>query len=439
MSTQALVSGPSSSEPLTSRPRSLSPNRPKTPALSVVVAERWEDLEPYLAAWDRLAAAALEPNVFYEWWMLKPALDCYAQGEKLFFVLVVADLPPGSPHAPLLCGFFPLVRRRHYKGLPVSTFALWCYVHCYLCTPLIHADYASDCLAAFFTWLKTDRRGAALLECKWIPGEGAVHRLLVEYLVERHKLWLLDETYSRAMLAPRASAQTYLEEVLSGERRRRLRRHEERLQEQGKIEYVALAPNGDARAWLEEFLRLEAAGWKGQGGTALQCHAEDRHFFIEAMTGAFQRGQLMMMALHLDGRTIAMFCDLLAESWSFVFKLTFAEHYGRFSPGALLELEKIRRLHDRKEIRGVDSCNAPGPSLLKDLWAERRLIDTVVIASGRAPGPFVLSLLPLLRWARRKIVAFVRLFRPSRQPSEETGKGEVVPRRDVTHERPVTP
>jgi CelD/BcsL family acetyltransferase involved in cellulose biosynthesis len=389
---------------------------PRKPKLSVVVAERWEDLEPYLAAWDRLAAAAIEPNVFYERWMFKPALDSYGQGEKLLFVLVVADLAPGSPHAPLLCGFFPLVRRRRYKGLPVSTLALWCYVHCYLCTPLIHGDCASECLAAFFTWLITDQRGAALLECKWIPGEGAFHRLLVEYLAEHHKFSLLDETYSRAMLAPRASAQVYFEEVLSGERRRRLRRHQERLQEQGKIEYIALTSDSDVPAWLEEFLRLEAAGWKGREDTALNCHAEDRRFFVEAMTGAFQQDRLMMMALHVNGQPIAMFCDLLTPPWSFVFKLTFAEAYGRFSPGALLELEKIRRLHERKEIGWVDSCNAPGPSLLKDLWAERRLIDTVVIASGRAPGPFVLSVLPFLRWARRKIVGFARLFRPCRQP-----------------------
>lgn len=416
MSTDTLVVGASSSEPLASRPRLLFPGLPKRPALSVVVAKCWAELEPYLDAWDRLAAAAVEPNVFYERWMLKPALDCYGRGEKFFFVLIVADLPPGSPHSPLLCGFFPLVRRRCYKGLPVSTLALWCYVHCYLCTPLIHANYASECLAAFFTWLNTDRRGAALLECNWIPGEGVFHRLLVEYLAEQHQFSLLDETYSRALLAPRASAREYLDEVLSGERRRRLRRHEERLQELGNIEYVALASDGEVRAWLEEFLRLEAAGWKGQEGTALQCREDDRRFFVESMTGAFQRGQLMMMALHVNGRPIAMFCDLLAPPWSFVFKLTFAEDCGRFSPGALLELEKIRRLHERKEIRWVDSCNAPGPSLLKDLWAERRLIDTVVIASGKAPGPFVLSLLPLLRWARRKIAAFGRFFRPRRQP-----------------------
>ncbi|MGH7225296.1 MAG: GNAT family N-acetyltransferase, partial [Gemmataceae bacterium] len=419
MSTDALVPEVGSSEPITARPSTASAGMPKNPTLSVVIAERWEELEPYLAAWDRLAAAAIEPNVFYEQWMLKPALESFGPGKDLFFVLIVADLPPGSPHAPLLCGFFPLLRRRRYKGLPVSTLELWCHVHCYLCTPLLHADYASACLTAFFAWLGTDRRGAALLQCKWIPGEGAFHRLLVEHLAEHRKLSLLDETYARALLVPRASAAAYLEEVLSGKRRKRLRRKEERLKEQGAIEYVALAADGDVRAWLDEFLRLEAAGWKGHEGTALQCRDEDRRFFVASLTDAFQRRRLVMMALHLNGQPIALSCDLLAEPWSFGFKLTFDENQARFSPGVLLELEKLRRLHERKEIRWVDSCNAPGPSLFKDLWAERRLIDTMAIASGKAPGDFVLSLLPLLRWARRKTSAVLRRFRPTpRHPAE---------------------
>jgi CelD/BcsL family acetyltransferase involved in cellulose biosynthesis len=401
MSNETLVSEVGSRERTATVARPLAAGLPKKPKLSVVVAESWAELEPYVAGWERLAAAAVEANVFYEPWMFKPALESLGRGEKFVFVLVLAEVPPGSPHAPLVCGFFPLVRRRRYKCFPVSTLALWGHIHCYVCTPLLHAAYASECLHAFFEWMRTDRRGAALLECKWIPGEGPFHRLLVEHLVEQRLSSLVEGSYARALWCPRANAQAYLEEVLSGERRRRLRRHEERLKEEGKVEYAALTSAADARSWLEEFLRMEAAGWKGQEGTALQCREEDRRFFLDALMEAFQRGRLMMMGLHLNGRPIALFCDLLAEPWSFVFKLTFDEAYARFSPGALLELEKIRRLHERPEIRWADSCNAPGPSLLKELWADRRLIDMMAIASGKAPGPLVLALAPLLRWVRR--------------------------------------
>jgi hypothetical protein len=343
--------------------------------------------------------------------MLCPALEAYGKDADVRIVLVVADLPPGSPHAPLVCGLFPLQRRRRYKGLPVSVLSLWRYVHCYLGTPLLHAAYARETLTAFLDFLAADRLGAALLEWTWIAGEGPFHRLLVELLAERRCPSLIEETYSRALLEPRASARAYLEEVLSGERRRRLRKHEERLREQGELEYAVLEPDGDVTTWLEDFLRLEASGWKGREGTALQCNEADRNFFLSIMGEAFRRGQLTMMALRLKGQPIAMLSDLCSGSGSFLFKLSFDESFAAFSPGALLELEKIRRFHEQTEVRWSDSCNAPGPALLKDLWADRRPIETILTAPGKGPGPFVVAVLPLLRWLRHKVAGFRNLFR----------------------------
>lgn len=392
---------------------------PKKPALSVVVIDNPAELTPYLAGWDALAASALEPNVFYESWMLRPALEAYGKREDVRVVLVVADLPPESSHAPLVCGLFPLERRRRYKGLPVSALSLWRYVHCYLGTPLLHAAYARETLAAFLDFLASDHRASPLMEWTWVPGEGPFHRLLIELLAERRCPSLIEDTYSRALLAPRASARAYLEEVLSGERRRRLRKHEERLREQGTLEYAVLEQDGDVTTWLEDFLRLEAGGWKGREGTALQCSAVDRGFFLAIMGEAFRRGQLTMMALRLNGRPIAMLSDLLGGPGSFLFKLSFDETFAAFSPGALLEMEKIRRFHDQEEVRWSDSCNAPGPALLKDLWADRRVIETILTAPGKGPGPFVVATLPLLRWLRHKAGGLVRLFR--RRPASQTG------------------
>jgi CelD/BcsL family acetyltransferase involved in cellulose biosynthesis len=218
----------------------------------------------------------------------------------------------------------------------------------------------------------------------------------------------VEECSTRALLRPRTSAKAYLEAVWSGERRRRLRRHEERLAEHGAVDYAVLDTGGNVEAWLDDFLRLEAGGWKGREGTALRCQEDDRRFFHAALADAFRRGRLLMLALRLDGRPVALLCDLLCEQEAFVFKLAFDEAYAAFSPGVLLELEQIRRVHGRPELRWVDSCNGPGPSLLKDLWADRRLIQTVVVASGKAPGPFILAVLPLLRWLRRKAVGLLR-------------------------------
>jgi len=43
-----------------------------------VVVRDLSTLSRFVPAWEELAAAALEPNVFYEHWMLLPALEASA-------------------------------------------------------------------------------------------------------------------------------------------------------------------------------------------------------------------------------------------------------------------------------------------------------------------------------------------------------------------------
>jgi hypothetical protein len=138
----------------------------------VVVVDREEELLPRCKALDDLADNALQPNVFYESWMLLPALRFLAAGVRLQFVLVLAQ--GGDDSTPLLCGFFPLEQRWGYKGLPVRYLSLWRHRHCFLGLPLLRAECARECLAAFLTWMANDRRGAALMEWPWVPGEGPV-------------------------------------------------------------------------------------------------------------------------------------------------------------------------------------------------------------------------------------------------------------------------
>src|SRR5262245_22457654 len=45
--------------------------------MSVVIVDDLTVLEKRIGAWEELAAAAIEPNVFYEPWMLMPALKAY--------------------------------------------------------------------------------------------------------------------------------------------------------------------------------------------------------------------------------------------------------------------------------------------------------------------------------------------------------------------------
>lgn len=258
--------------------------------LSVCLFDDPADLLPYTAAWEKLAAQALEPNVFYEPWMLLPALEAYGAGEELLFALVFE----GEPQSRLV-GFFPLQRRRLHRRLPVSILGLWRHIHCYLCTPLVRPDCASAVLAALLDTLNTDPRGASVVEFNHVLGSGPFSALLQASFQTRENPTIVLGSHERALFRPRGDGEHYLRSALPGKRRRALQRRERRLAERGAIDYKTLERGDDVEAWAEGFLRLEAAGWKGKSGTALPCNPVDRRYFRTIVDAAFARSPVSVL------------------------------------------------------------------------------------------------------------------------------------------------
>src|SRR5205085_1286061 len=78
------------------------------------------------------------------------------------------------------------------------------------------------------------------------------------------------------------------------------------------LELTELQPGEDPTPWLREFLEIEAKGWKGESGVAAAQHPAERTYIEEMTARAHRRGRLMMMALRLDGKAIALKHNLLA-------------------------------------------------------------------------------------------------------------------------------
>jgi hypothetical protein len=350
-------------------------------------------LRSHIPAWDELAAAALEPNPFYESWMLLPALEAFGGGVPLSFVFAYAERPD---RAPALCGFFPLERLARFKGLPFRHVRLWSYPHRFLGTPLLRPGHAGACLEAFLEWL-AESGDASMMEWGRVGGDGAFHAALQCALRASGRRSFVGRAFARAVLRPREDGEAYLRRSLPGASRKEFRRLERRLAEGGGLRYETLRPGAAAGAWAEEFLALEARGWKGRRGSALGCSERNRRFFVAVTAEAARRRRLMMLALAAGGRTIAMKCNFVAHDGAFAFKIAYDEEYARYSPGTLLELENIRELHRRPGLRWMDSCAEADHFMANRLWLDRREIATVLTATGRAAGELVVSSLPLLR------------------------------------------
>lgn len=375
---------------------------PPRKTFSVLVAKDPKELQNRWVEWEDLSRSALDPNVFYEPWIFLPAVKAFGSQADLTFILIYASEGEDASPAQQLCGFFPLILLHRYHRLPMRCFSLWRHKYCFLGTPLVRAAGAYDTLSAFCDWLATLPLDVGLMDFGYIHGEGSFARLLSEVLSERHLPFFVVGDFDRPLFRPAADVETHLKRVLSSKTHSELKRKERRLAELGTMKYSTLTSGDDIESWSRNFLSLEASGWKGQEGTALASQQTDRDFFLEIMREAFHRRQLTTHAIELDGRPIAQNCELESGRGAFCFKTAYDESYGRYSPGVLLHVERIRALHARPRIAWLDSCSGPD-SYLNALTKDRVSIKSVLVAFGGIRDIFTGNALTWIKKAKRTV------------------------------------
>jgi CelD/BcsL family acetyltransferase involved in cellulose biosynthesis len=117
---------------------------------------------------------------------------------------------------------------------------------------------------------------------------------------------------------------------------RNLRRGRRQLEEMGPlvIETVSGGVMLDTR--LEEAMQVEASGWKGKTGTAIQSRPHTRQFYREMAHWAAERGILRLYLLRLRGRVLTMCLTLRQHGVCYMLKGGYDEAFRRYSPGNLL-------------------------------------------------------------------------------------------------------
>jgi CelD/BcsL family acetyltransferase involved in cellulose biosynthesis len=340
------------------------------PVLEVAVLTKSAELDSLCADAESLIDRPLEPNVFYEPWMLSAALGSMSTEDVRIVVI--------RHRAGDVTGIFPLQLERRFRGLPVRALKSWRHPFCFLCTPLVSAVYASDTLRAFLDWVDSDAAPANLVEWEFVAADGAFHALLTEELSRRGRWSVHVQRYQRALLQASGTGQT----SVSGKHLKEFRRLKRRLWERGQCITRVMKPGEPVEGWIEKFVALEALGWKGREGTALASDDRSRRFFAQMATTSAARGRIEMMAIELDGAPIAMKCNLLAGEGAFAFKIAYDERFSYYSPGVLLELFNMSSLAERSpHTQWMDSCATSHHFMIDRLWTARRELGNYLIAS----------------------------------------------------------
>lgn len=365
-------------------PRRLSPHFARDPAHDVAV-EPVSALEAQ--AWDALALTAAEPHPFYA---RRPVEAHQASG------LAPADLAAVVVRdADGLAALLPFVLRADIAGLGGAVAQPFLSSYVTASAPLVadgpRLDARLDALVAGLALAS----GGRCWRWPLLATESRLGAGLVAAMERAGWQVATVASFERPVLDRRADHAAFLADHPHKGRLKDLRRRRRRLAEAGALT-VEVATGGEAlhRA-LDAFLALEAAGWKGEAGTALASRPDSTRLaraLFRHDSPASGPPAVRADSLHLDGRVVAASLALVAGSTAYLLKTAYDESLRAHAPGLVLEDAIVRALHDTAFAERLDSATLPG-SPLEGLFPERvRIAEILALPPGG-------SLLPLERRA----------------------------------------
>jgi hypothetical protein len=137
--------------------------------------------------------------------------------------------------------------------------------------------------------------------------------------------------------------------------RQKLRYIAKRLVAAGASFETATAPADVERAY-EEFLEVEAAGWKGAEGSRSALRFDERlgPFYRQFMCRLAARGRAEINLLRLGQRPIAGQCVFSTSDTYYVLKIGYDESFREFSPGVALMEHLFRRAGSAAAAKAVN-------------------------------------------------------------------------------------
>ncbi len=324
--------------------------------------------------WRQLADRALEQNVFYTPEMALAGMHHLSDGGSARLIAAWR----GEGAARRLVGALPILpaRRRYLNALPVRRAAGF---YGTLSTPLVDPDRPAETLRSMLGALW--QHGQVGLVLPYMHAAGPVAAALSEMCLQDGIETVTLDGHQRAILRSPLPGGEYIRATLETRRRKEAERQRRRLADEGDLQFrIATQPEEVARA-LDEFLALEAAGWKGRAGTAL-AQAPGAASFIRATAEALSaQGAFSVAQLTLDGRTIAAGLLPRHGSRAYYLKTTYDEAFARFSPGLLLTLDLTAHLLDDLTVEEVDSIAVADHPMIDRVWVERLPVACMVIAT----------------------------------------------------------
>ena len=324
-------------------------------------------------AWIDLTKRALEPNVFFEPAFALAAAQHFAIARKPRFLMVWRQ----KAGVRQLVGLSPVLLPR--RGLPGRA-SLWRHDQSSSAVPLLDAAIAPAVFTAMLSAIAKEAQHVSALLIPRLPLHGAAAQVLRAAATGSGRELRLYDEHQRAVFTRESSDPEQAVAGLSAKKHKELRRQWRRLAEGAELRITSARTPAEVRQAAEEFLALEARGWKGRAGTALLGDPGLATFTRTALRALAAEGKCRIDLLLRAGVPIAAAVVLTSGGRAFYWKTAYDEAYAEFSTGVQLSIETTRLQIAESGVDLTDSGAIENHPMIDRLWRGRIDIGDALIA-----------------------------------------------------------
>lgn len=124
--------------------------------------------------------------------------------------------------------------------------------------------------------------------------------------------------------------------------------------ENTRVSFERLTSVDEVAAAVEDFGRLEGAGWKAEIGTAVLSDSSQGRFYTEMMRAFCAAGQGEIWQLLLDDKVVAIDLCILSGGTLVILKTAYDPEYRSVSPAFMLKQDAFKQIFDEGRFRRIE-------------------------------------------------------------------------------------
>ncbi len=359
-----------------------------------------EDIDQqFINQWCELESCAVEDNAYLSPYFILPAIR-YLSGKKNIYIAAVFST---SSNEKRLCGLGVFNYCKGNWAFPLPHMIAFKSVHSFLSGLLIDKMGAGATVEKLFSFLRSAHPRVYGVSFAELPQPGKLGELLMSQTGKNGVNWFEKSNKLRACLCIRLKVEEEgWDSHISSKRRKNYRRSIRGLSARGNVSWNLITGSEVTINHIDNFLRLEHAGWKSTQNSSLLSKQNHEQFFKEMVKGFFGCYKIFFSELVLNNDVIASTCNLIGGRTGFAFKIGWDAGLQEFSPGILNEMEFLKNVDASKlSIDEIDS-GADESSFINSYWPQRKQLVSGIFSFGYSAFG-VLKIIDYLRGVKRAL------------------------------------